>query len=794
MKRIDLNGIWRMQGNGYDCTGTIPGSVYSFLLANGLMADPWYRDNELAATELMDHEYAFSRNFSYEPDGIPVLLCCDGLDTLCDLYLNGTHVAHTGNMHRGYEFDISQLLRAGENELRLIFHPADAYIKEKLKSSPVFGAPEGMKGFGNLRKAHCMFGWDWGPRLPDAGIWKDIYLLKKDSPRLTDVRIVQRHEGGRVFLTPLISTDAPAGIRIFCTDPDGRQIPIEANVETEIPSPQLWMPRGLGAQPLYTVRAELLQNGVAADCAEKRIGLRTVKLIREKDKYGESFLHEINGVRFFAMGADYVPEDNILSRITKERTRTLLQQCCDCNFNTIRVWGGGFYPHDFFFDLCDEMGLVVFFDLMFACFSIDIDDMIMQSLRSEITQNLMRLRHHPSLSLIAGNNEIELWATVHPEPYTRYLELFEDVIPQIVQKVCPELPYVPSSPSSTGHFIDPQNESIGDCHYYDVWTGKPIHEYRSCYFRYLSEFGVQAYPNEKTIAAYTLPEERNVFSRVMELHQRCPSGNKLLLQYIADSYLYPTSLPAFVYATQLVQADAIRCCVEHLRRNRGRCMGALYWQLNDIWPVASWSSIDCYGRYKALQYAAKRFFAPVMLSCRETGVQDTRPYITAERTIDYRTAAQLSVNNDTLSAFSGTVRWSLRQADGTVLQAGEQAVTIPPMSVVTFDEMDFHKTDTAHHYLHYALVSDGITVSEGSALFAPPKHFAFEDPRLRCEISGSTITIYAERYARSVEIDSPDSDFILSDNYFDMNPGSRTVRILSGTPKTLRLRSVYDLR
>lgn len=793
MKKIDLNGIWRMQGNGFDCTGRIPGSVYSFLLANNLMDDPWYRDNELAATELMDHEYTFFRMFSFLPDGSPVLLCCDGLDTLCDLYLNDYHLAHTDNMHRSYEFDVTPYLAAGENLLRLVFHPADAYIKKKLKTSPVFGAPESMKGFGNLRKAHCMFGWDWGPRLPDAGIWKNIYLLKKDSARLTDVHILQRHEAGRVFLTPSIKVDGAAEIHVTCFAPDGNIVPLCANKETELESPQLWMPRGLGAQPLYTVRVELLENGAVVDSAEKRIGLRTVRLIREKDKYGESFVHEINGVRFFAMGADYVPEDNILSRITKERTCVLLEQCCACNFNTIRIWGGGFYPHDFFFELCDEMGLVVFFDLMFACSSIDIDDAMMENLRAEITQNLKFLRHHPSLALIAGNNEIELWATVHPEPYTRYLELFEDVIPNIVKSICPELPYVPSSPSSTGHFIDPQNENIGDCHYYDVWTGKPIRAYRDCYFRYLSEFGMQAYPNERTINAYTLPEERNVFSRIMELHQRCPSGNKFLLQYIADSYLYPSSLSAFIYATQLVQADAIRCCVEHLRQNRDRCMGALYWQLNDIWPGVSWSSIDCYGRYKALQYAAKRFFAPIMVSCRETGIDTTRTYITAERTIDYRTTAQLSVNNDTLFDVRGTVLWSLRHADGTVLQAGEDTITVPAMSIVKLPEMDFHKTDTAHHYLSYEFVSEGKLISEGSALFAPPKHFAFEDPQLRCEVSGDTITVCAEKYARSVEIDSLDSDIILSDNYFDMNPGSKTVRILSGKPGIIRLRSVYDL-
>ncbi len=794
MKRIDLNGIWEMSGNGYHCTGMIPGSVYSFLLSNQLMEDPYYRDNELKATEIMDHEYSFTKTFEYIADGIPVSLCCDGLDTLCDVYLNGEHIAYTDNMHRRYEFEVTDKLVNGTNTLRLVFHPADAYIKEQLKTKPVFGATESMKGYGNLRKAHCMFGWDWGPRMPDAGIWKDIYLLKRDSARILDFRIDQHHDGEKVFITPVVTTDVPVQTVITCTDPNGNVFHLTANCKNEIAEPMLWMPRGLGKQNLYTIQAELLESGEVVDSTKRRIGLRTVKLIREKDKYGQSFMHEVNGIRFFAMGADYVPEDNIFSRLSEERTRKLLQHCYDCNFNAIRIWGGGIYPADYFFDACDELGLVVFFDMMFACSSIVIDDAMMTSLRTEITQNLTRLRHHPSIVLISGNNEIELWATVHPEPYTRYLDLFEDMIPDVISKVCPEIPYVPSSPSSVGHFMDPQNENYGDCHYYDVWTGMPISEYRNCYFRYLSEFGFESFPCEKTVNAYTLPEDRNVFSRIMEMHQRCPSGNKFLMQYISDYYKYPNNLGVFLYTTQLLQAEAIRYCIEHLRRNRGRCMGALYWQLNDIWPVASWSSIDSFGRYKALQYYAKRFFEPVMISCREVGIQDSRFYITTERMYDYQTTAQLSVNNDTLYEVSGTVAWELRNCKGEILKQGTCEVTVPPMSVVSLEDMDFCKTDVYHNYLSYSFAMSGSVISSGTVLFAPPKHFEFQNPKLRCEIHGDKLTVYADNYAKSVEIDSMDSDFILSDNFFDMNPGSRTVKILSGTPKTIQLRSVYDIR
>lgn len=782
-----------MTGNGYNCSGTIPGSVYSFLLENQLMENPHYRDNELKATEIMDHEYAFTRQFDYIPDGVPVLLCCDGLDTLCDIYLNGRHIAYTDNMHRAYEFEVTDKLASGMNELRLVFHPADAYIKEKLQEGPIFGASESMQGFGNLRKAHCMFGWDWGPRLPDAGIWKDIYLLKKDSARLLDIRLDQYHEGNKVFVTPIVKTDAPAQISISCTAPDGNVFSLIANCKNEIPNPMLWMPRGLGEQHLYTIQVNLLEKDHIVDSVTRRIGLRVVKLIREKDKYGQSFMHEVNGIRFFAMGADYVPEDNILSRVTEERTRTLLQHCYDCNFNAIRIWGGGFYPADYFFDTCDELGLVVFFDLMFACSSININDEMMDNLRVEVTQNLTRLRHHPSIVLISGNNEIELWTTNHPEPYHRYLDLFEDMIPEVVEQVCPNIPYVPSSPSSVGHFMDPQNENYGDCHYYDVWVGKPISEYRSHYFRYLSEFGFQSYPGEKTVYSYTLPEDRNVFSRIMEMHQRCPVGNKFLFMYICDYYKYPVTLEQFLYTTQLLQADAMRYCIEHLRRNRGRCMGALYWQLNDIWPVASWASIDYYGRYKALQYFAKRFFAPVMISCREVGIQDSRSYITTERNVDFKTTAQLSVNNDTLQPVSGVVSWALCSADGRVIRSGEQEITVPPLSVVTLDDMDFNKTDVYHNYIRYSFTTSGEIVSQGTSIFSPPKHFEFPDPHLKFEVNNDEITVFADSYAKSVEIYSLDSDFILSDNFFDMNPGSYTVKVLEGNLGTIQLRSIYDI-
>lgn len=803
MKKLSLNGIWEMQGAGYSCQGNVPGSVYSFLLDNNLIPDPFFRDNELKALKLLENDFSFSRRFNLEKPKNKILLHCDGLDTLCDIFINNQHIAHTDNMHLSYEFDITAALKDGENEIKLIFASPNKFVKEMYEKEPSFDNGDTLAGHSHLRKASCMMGWDWGPRLPDAGIWKDIYILTVDSERINDVHITQRHCEGKVFVTPTVITQNPtADIIVKVTSPDDIIFSLPANIESEIQDAKLWWPNGFGEQNLYTFDIELFEAGSIVDSTSKRIGLRELKLIREKDQWGESFCHEINGIRFFAMGADYIPEDNILSRYSKERTYNLIKQCRNCNFNAIRVWGGGFYPHDYFFDACDELGIIIFHDLMFACMVVPENQAMHNSIKEEIRKNLIRIRHHASIAVISGNNEIELgmlgWWNFEGDnrPKSTYIKIFEKMIPEIVNEVCPYIPYISSSPSSFGSFIDPQNENYGDCHYWKVWHGGvPFTEYRNHYFRYLSEFGFESFPCEKTVNSFTLPEDRNIFSRIMEMHQRCKGANKKILTYLADTFKYPSEFGILLYASQLLQAEAIRYGVEHLRRHRGRCMGALYWQLNDIWPVASWSSIDYFGRYKALQYVAKRFFAPVIISCEEIGETHTRPFVIMQSDLyDYSTQAKLSVSNETTSSICGTVLWELRSNDGVILQSGSEEVTVAALSSVSFDNMDFNKTDVENNYLSYSFNLDGVIVSEGTVLFTVPKHFNFIDPHLTYEIVDDNIVIYADAFAKYVEIDSPDSDFILSDNYFDMNAGSKTVKILEGSPKTIKLRSVYDIR
>lgn len=801
MTKLDLNGIWRLTGAGYDCTGRIPGSVYSFLLDNNLMEDPFYRQNELEALKLMENEFTFTRTFEFTHTGDKVVLHCDGLDTLCDIYINGVHVAYTDNMHRTYEFDVTEFLVDGENEIKIVCHPVNPYIKEKLANFNLIASLDALEGFGYIRKAHCMLGWDWGPRLPDAGIWRNIGLIVLDSARITEFHVVQRHDNGKVFVNPKVSTDKEAAVEVTVVTPAGETLTLEANKEVEIENPQLWWPHGLGEQALYTVNVEVVEDGKVVDSQSKRIGLRVLKLIREKDRYGESFLHEVNGVRFFAMGADYIPEDNVFSRITPERTKWLLKQCYDCNFNAIRVWGGGYYPDDYFFDYCDEYGIIVFEDMMFACTSVWADEGFKENIRLEFIDNLKRIRDHACLALISGNNELEVTRAANymqkdPKLLNMYLDVFEGMLPDLIKELCPDVPYISTSPVTCGHFIDPNNENYGDSHYWDVWhANKPFTEYRKKFFRYLSEFGFQSFPCEKTVNAFTIKEDRNIFSRVMEMHQRNGAANGKIVNYMSQTFLYPNNFGTLLYASQLLQAEAIRYGVEHLRRHRGRCMGALYWQLNDIWPVASWASIDYYGRYKALQYAAKRFFNPVIISCLEIGERTTRPVVTMEQgRPDYTTQAQLCVTNDTMEDVTGIASWALRDHTGKILKEGSTEVTVPALSAVWLDNMDFNKTDVDHNYMSYEFTVNGEVLSEGTVLFTAPKYFQFKNPELSYEINGDELTVYANAYARYVEIDSPDSDFILSDNFFDMNAGKKTVKILEGTPKTIALRSVYDIR
>ena len=790
---ISLNKNWKMSKHGssetYSCE--VPCSVYKTLLEHDKIPDPYYRENEYISTQICDDDYDFVNEFSLTSEQLAskhIYLHFDGIDTLSDIYLNGEPVGSTDNMHRIWEFDVKALLKSGDNLLEVKLKSPNKYIAKKQAERPLWGVDTTMAGYTHLRKAHCMFGWDWGPKLPDMGIWRSVSLISFNEGRILDIHYTQAHSDDSVTLTAEVNAENygcdRAVLEVY--SPEGELIAEKTAalsqdghclIQAEIAQPQLWWANGYGEQPLYTCKVRLESKGTAVDENTQRIGLRTLTVSQDADEWGEEFCFKLNGRKIFAMGANYIPEDQIVSRCTKNRTYTLLEQCKKANYNFIRVWGGGYYPDDHFYDYCDENGLIVWQDFMFACSAYLLTDEFKATVEAEIRDNIIRLRNHPSLGLWCGNNEIESawegWGLPDdPQSKADYLTQFEQMIPDIVSKYSPEIFYWPSSPSSGGGFDNSSSNHAGDMHYWDVWHNfKPIEAFRQYYYRFCSEYGFESLPSIKTIKAFADESkgDLDLMSPVMEAHQKCVEGNEKVMFYLAQMVRYPYTFEQLIYCSQLVQADCIRSNVEHMRRARGRCMGSAYWQVNDSNPVISWSSIDYFNRWKGLHYYAKRFYAPVLLSVEDKD---------AEHPI-------FNVSNETLSDFSGKIVWNLRNNKSEILDSSTTDVTVAPLTARDIMQIDISKhistrEDKRSVYLEYKLESGGVTVSSNSTLFVRPKEFTFLPPQISCvvtELADSfNLTFTASNYTKSVCLDFTDADAIFSDNWFDIH-GSEPITI-----------------
>lgn len=787
MQTCTLNGTWQLSAGHRSLESVdmqIPGTVLSGLLAAGKIKDPFYRTNEDATRALFWKDYVFTRTFDVDEELLAqqhIVLVCEGLDTLAEISINGTFLAKTDNMHRTWKFQAKKLLHPGKNEIQIVFRSVLRFIEDypyeahkKINYIPCGS----MKGNQLLRKAHSIFGWDWGPQTIDAGIFRDIYLQGYSHARIEDIRIHQQHAKNVSVQTSITLSESVPGQKL-CVElsEDGADKPLQtklcktnadgvAAVDFVIENPKLWWPNDYGDQPLYIVRTTLLdEDGTSLESITRRIGLRTLTISQEKDEWGNEFAFCVNGVKIFTRGGNYIPDDCLYTRITEKKLDYILESCRRAHFNCVRVWGGGYYPSDAFYDLCDEKGLIVWQDLMYACNVYDVTDAFAENCRQETYDNVRRLRHHASLGLWCGNNEIESawdhWGDFQKEtPYLRadYIRLFEEVLPKAVQEADGETFYWHSSPSSGGCFDNPDDANRGDTHYWDVWHGqKPFTDYRKYFFRFCSEFGFQSFPCAKTVNSFTLEDDRNIFSRVMESHQKNDAANGKMLYYLSENLRYPKDLTHLLYASQVLQGMAIKYGVDHWRRNRGRCMGTLYWQINDDWPAPSWSSIDYFGRWKALHYMAQKFYAPHAVS------------MTLE---DHRCHVYFS--NESFETTEYSLTLSIRDLSGNVLETYETKGNSPAFSAIETAVVDIcswedQKDDV---FLEAVIHTKDQKVLKDVETLVPYKYLNLKNPVISTEAEETNdafiLHISSDCFAPFVALDFDDADVIFSDNFFHL--------------------------
>ena len=806
IQHLSLNGAWELNrvGTGEWLPAQVPGCIHLDLLRAGAIPDPLYRDHEGELLWIGETDWQYRRTFTMSPELLDqpcVHLVCAGLDTLTTLTLNDVCLGTADNMFRTWEYDVKSLLQVGDNTLVIHFASPMHYLwkRDQERTLPAWIGPDKVHGGGWLRKEPCNFGWDWGPRVVTSGIWRDIRLVGY-AARLTDVQIQQAHADGQVELAITAVADGCSQgdfvkINVWSGTGDepltGSEVPISGKTATArltITDPQLWWINGMGEQPLYTVTVDLFgADRSYQDTSEKRIGLRTLTLDRHADEWGESFQFVINGVPFFAKGANWIPADVFPARMTYDRYKDLIRSAVDANMNMLRVWGGGYYEADDFYALCDQYGVAVWQDFMFACAThpgFDAD--FRANVSVEAAENVRRLRHHACLALWCGNNEIEsglvgdTW-TDKTMSWTDYSALYDEVIPHAVQQFDPLTAYWPSSPhSSQGERRNTNNPTNGDAHLWEVWHGKqPFEWYRTSQHRFISEFGFQSFPEPATMNAVTLPEDRNITSYVMEYRQRSGIGNTTIMQYLLDWFRLPRGYEEALWLSQILQGIGMQYGIEHWRRNMPRTMGTLYWQLNDCWEAPSWASLDYHGRWKALHYLAKRFYAPILISGVEHPEQGT---------------VDIHVTNDLGHTRTGLVEWALTTASGDLIEDGEVVVTTPVRGSALVHTIDLQaalaQTGVRNALVWLKLRVGAEIVSENLVLFARPKHLKLDDPQLSTTLQANddghyTLQIRAKKAALWVWCAAQDGQVKFTDNFFHLRAGAtRTVELTPTRPIT----------
>lgn len=813
---IDLSGIWTLRSSEWgDKTipAELPGDNYSALLSAGEIPDPYFGCNEQEIQEFRKWEWEYEREFDVPPELLDfdsVYLNAEMVDTFATVRINGKRVLTTENMFRRYRPEVKAALRPGRNTITVRFRPAEAEAKRAAAGLPF---PIPMNGCSKvphlnlIRKVHCHGGWDWGITMMVSGVYMPLELRGVNFCRIEHLWADQIHENGRVRIT--------AVAELFCEKPGrcpvtftfaGETRTVNAllkpglrrvQAEFEVEHPRLWWPNGLGEPYLYDLAVTTPDETLS-----EKIGLRTIEVVNEKDRYGVSMFFRVNGVDLFAKGADWIPCDAFPQRQTPGVIEDLLESARLANMNMLRVWGGGQYEKEIFYDICDRKGLLIWQDMMFSCSLYPSTDAFVENVKAELDFQIRRLRHHASLALWCGDNEV-IGATgwYGPEKRTAYLINYDRLNRELrrkVEELDPDRTFWPSSPcGGPNNFNDGwHDDSCGDMHYWEVWHGgKDFDAYYAVKPRFCSEFGYQSFPSPETVRSYCPPEQRNVFSPIMDHHQKCVKGNAPIIGMFGKYFRMPESFEGFLYLSQVQQALAIKTGVEFWRTLKPRCMGTLFWQLNDNWPVASWASIEYGGKWKQLQYHAKRFYAPVIGAAVKNDEGKLELFAVSDLRTGVKTTLRATVFNfegEALTHFDFSA--SLKPGESRRLH------TFRPVELCRFPAdrcfllLELDAETAAGERLHH----------ENTVFFDVFKRCELERAGIQCAVTETgdgdyLLELQTDRPAFFVTLDLPGIPGIFDDNSFTLTPQKK--RIVRFTPKRKTTReavektiSITDLR
>ena len=771
----NLSQGWTVSDGSHSVSLPVPGDVHSALLNAGLIADPYWRDTETSLDWIHESEWTATKHFDLaEIEGGHWTLSFDGVDCVADISLNGTLLGRVENRFLRHDFEVGHILTAGENCLEVHFLSSSAEAVRKAAASP-YPVPYStdnnrLPHYNFLRKPQCDAGWDWNIALSPLGLCGPVTLRRNQLARLDDVMVRQTHHNGGVTLEiDLHYTAFAAGTLATGALCDGQSASQTVQVwpgsgrtrlSLTLDTPQFWWPAGHGSQPLYD-----LELSLGEDTATRRIGLRTVELVTDADDIGSRFAFKVNGREIFMRGANWIPADALPARATPDAVRDRLTSAVEANMNMIRIWGGGQYEPDWFYKLCSELGLMVWQDFMFACSLYPAHDHAwLDSVRREARQQIRRLSSHPCMALWCGDNEVIgalTWFEESRSNRDRYLAVYARLNAALEEAVAedkPDIAFWPSSPS-----VGPLNfgdgwhdDSSGDMHFWDVWhSSKDFEHYRSVQPRFCSEFGFQSFPSNRVIESFTEEDDRNVSSRVMDVHQRNRGGNSRIVETLARYFRFPEKFEDMTWLSQVSQAMAMKTAIEFWRSSKPRCMGTLYWQLNDTWPVASWASLEYGGGWKLTQYLARKFNAPVL--------------VTAQPDVDTGEIVLWAINDtpDTVNLHVTACQVSLA---GHITEAGVWACPCPTNEAVEIARIPL-KALSNDEFLNFSWQSpDGAHIGENDYLPRRPKEYRFAEPDIHVEDDGDSISLTSDLPAFFVTLDHGGSD-IWSDNGFTLLPG-----------------------